>query len=124
MRLLLDTNAFLWWRDASPRLPNRVGDQIRDPANEIIVSIVSLWEVVIKRSVGKLQFRENFEEVIKEEEFGLLGINYAHLGALSELPLHHGDPFDRLLIAQSVAENVPIVTDDRIFARYNVKTFW
>ena len=124
MRLLLDTNAFLWWRDASPRLSNEVADEIRDPTTDISVSIVSLWEIAIKRSIGKLQFRENFAEVMTEEGFDLLGLNYAHLGVLSDLPLHHRDPFDRLLIAQAMAEGVAVATSDKIFARYNVKTFW
>lgn len=124
MRLLLDTNAFLWGRDASPRLPSRVGDQIGDPANEIVVSIVSLWEISVKQGLGKLRFLEDFEKVMAEEEFNLLAISYSHLRCLDGLPLHHRDPFDRLLIAQSVAESLPIATDDRGFARYAVNIIW
>jgi PIN domain nuclease of toxin-antitoxin system len=124
MRLLLDTNAFLWWRDASPRLPDRVRDEIGDPQNEIVVSIVSFWEIAIKRGLGKLRFLDDFEAVMAEEEFDLLGINYSHLRSLDGLPLHHRDPFDRLLISQSIAENLPVATDDKIFARYRVSTYW
>jgi PIN domain nuclease of toxin-antitoxin system len=124
MRLLLDTNAFLWWRDASPRLPDRVRDEIGDPQNEIVVSIVSFWEIAIKRGLGKLRFLDDFEAVMAEEEFDLLGINYSHLRSLDGLPLHHRDPFDRLLISQSVAENLTVATDDQIFARYRVSTYW
>ncbi|HZK90008.1 MAG TPA: type II toxin-antitoxin system VapC family toxin [Stellaceae bacterium] len=124
MRLLLDTNAFLWWREESPQLPARVRDEIRDPDNDITVSIVSLWEIAIKRGTGKLQFLEDFEEVVAEEEFGLLNVTYAHLRALGELPQHHRDPFDRLLIAQSVADKLAVVTNDRKFALYAAQTFW
>jgi PIN domain nuclease of toxin-antitoxin system len=124
MRLLLDTNALLWWRDASPRLPGRVRDQIGDPENEIVVSIVSFWEIAIKRGLGKLRFLDDFEVVMAEEEFDLLTINYTHLRSLDGLPRHHRDPFDRLLIAQSIAENLPVATDDKAFARYSVTTYW
>jgi PIN domain nuclease of toxin-antitoxin system len=124
MRLLLDTNAFLWWRDASPRLPAGIRDRIGDPDNDISVSIVSFWEIAIKRGLGKLRFLEDFEAVMAEEEFGLLGINYAHLRSLDGLPLHHRDPFDRLLISQSLSENLPVATDDKIFSRYAVNILW
>jgi PIN domain nuclease of toxin-antitoxin system len=124
MRLLLDTNAFLWWRDASPRLSARTADQIRDPANQIVVSIASFWEIAIKRSLGKLRYLEDFEEVMAEENFSLLTVAYVHLRALEQLPRHHGDPFDRLLIAQSISEDIPIATTDRAFTRYNAATFW
>lgn len=124
MRLLLDTNAFLWWRDASPRLPTPVSDQIGNPDNEIVISIASLWEIAIKRGLGKLRFLEDFEEVMADEGFDLLTVTYDHLRALSGLPQHHRDPFDRVLISQSLAERIPIVTDDRAFAEYSVEIVW
>ena len=124
MRLLLDTNVFLWWRDASPRLPSRVKDQISDSANDIVVSIVSFWEIATKRRIGKLRFLEDFESVMAEEEFDLLGIDYSHLRSFDSLPLHHRDPFDRLLIAQSISEKLTVATDDKVFARYSVTTYW
>lgn len=124
MKLLLDTNAFLWWRTESPRLTTRVTDQIRDPDNDVVVSIASLWEIAIKRGLGKLRFLEDFEEVMADEEFDLLSLTYAHLRALHELPQHHRDPFDRLLISQSIAERLPIVTNDRAFSAYSVDIVW
>ncbi len=124
MRLLLDTNAFLWWRSGSPELPARVSDQIRNPDNGIVVSIASLWEIAIKRGLGKLRFCEDFAEVMAEEQLDLLTITYAHLRALDNLPQHHRDPFDRLLISQSLAERIPIVTADRAFAAYSVEIVW
>ena len=124
MRFLLDTNTFLWWRSGSSRLPTRVSDQIGDPNNDIVVSLASLWEIAIKRMLGKLRFLEDFEEVITDEGFVLLNITYAHLRMLGDLPQHHRDPFDRLLISQSLAERVPIITNDRAFSAYGVGIIW
>lgn len=124
MRFLLDTNTFLWWRSGSGRLPTRVSDQIGDPNNDIVVSLASLWEIAIKRMLGKLRFLEDFEEVITDEGFVLLNITYAHLRMLGDLPQHHRDPFDRLLISQSLAERVPIITNDRAFSAYGVGIIW
>jgi PIN domain nuclease of toxin-antitoxin system len=124
VRLLLDTNALLWWRVESPRLPTRVSDQIRDPDNDIVVSIISFWEIVVKKALGKLRFLEDFEGVMADEQFALLTVTYAHLRLLGDLPQHHRDPFDRLLIAQALAERIPIVTADRAFAPYGVGIVW
>ena len=124
MRLLLDTNALLWWREDSPRLSRRANDQIRNPGNAIVISIGSLWEIAIKRGLGKLRSPGDFEEMMAEEGFELLGISYDHLRALDGLPQHHRDPFDRLLIAQTLAEGIPIATGDRRFAAYGVQIVW
>jgi PIN domain nuclease of toxin-antitoxin system len=124
VRLLLDTNTFLWWRAGSPRLPARVTDQINDPTNEIVVSVASLWEITIKRALGKLRFLEDFEQVMADEEFDLLSIAYAHLRVLGDLPQHHRDPFDRLIISQSLDERIPVATNDRAFAAYGVQIIW
>jgi PIN domain nuclease of toxin-antitoxin system len=124
MRLLLDTNAFLWWREGSSRLPARIEQEIGDPDNDIAVSVVSVWEIAIKRALGKLHFDQDFEAVLAEEEFSLLQVGYAHLRVLAELPRHHDDPFDRMLIAQSVAERLPIISADRTFALYHIETHW
>jgi PIN domain nuclease of toxin-antitoxin system len=124
VRLLLDTNALLWWREGSARLSTRASDRIRDPNSDIVVSIASLWEIAIKRALGKLRFAEDFEEVMAEEEFDLLDVTYAHLRELGDLPQHHRDPFDRLLISQSRTERIPIVTADPVFAAYGGEIVW
>jgi PIN domain nuclease of toxin-antitoxin system len=124
VRLLLDANSFLWWTTDPDRLPSLSQEAIADEENNIIVGVGSLWEIAIKRSLGKLHFPHDLETVLRDEEFGLLSISYAHLSALEALPLHHRDPFDRLLIAQSIAEDLPVITNDRFFALYDVKTFW
>jgi PIN domain nuclease of toxin-antitoxin system len=124
VRFLLDSNAFLWWRIASRRLSRSAAIAIREPANEVAVSIASLWEIAIKRGLGKLKFLEDFEDVIREEGFELVSIGYHHLRVLDGLPLHHRDPFDRILIAQALAESIPIATADRQFAAYGVPIVW
>jgi|SRR6185312_8001025 len=124
MRLLLDANSFLWWVTGSPRQSQRAREAIADRANEIFVGIGALWEIAIKRSLGKLEFPHDFETVLRNEGFLQLPINFAHLRALEALPHLHRDPFDRLLIAQSIAEGVPIATADRSFAAYGASVFW
>lgn len=124
MRLLLDTNALLWWRAEDARLSARAADQIRDPNNDIVVSVAVLWEIAIKCRLGKLRFLEDFEAVMVEEDFHLRPIAYRDLRTLESLPPHHRDPFDRLLIAQAIAEGSPIVTEDRMFAAYGVPIVW
>jgi PIN domain nuclease of toxin-antitoxin system len=97
---------------------------IGDTNNDTAVSVVTLWEIAIKRGIGKLRFLEDFEAVMTEEAFDLLPISYAHLRALETLPMHHRDPFDRLLIAQALAAGIPIATGDRVFAAYGVQVIW
>ena len=83
MRLLLDTDVLLWWRVESPRLPARVSDQIRDPDNDIVISIISFWEIVVKKELGKVRFLEDFEAVMADEQFELLTVTHAVLPAAS-----------------------------------------
>jgi len=124
VRLLLDTHAFLWWLDESPVLGATARAAIRDPENDILISIAALWELIIKRALGKLSFPADPEDVIYNEEFKVLPITFAHLRCLGTLPLLHRDPFDRMLIAQSQAEGIPIATADGRFAAYGVATIW
>lgn len=123
-RFLLDTHVLLWWRDASPLLSPRASAEIAAGENEILVSIASLWEITIKRRLGKLAFADDFETVLREERFGLLGISFQHLRRLEALPLLHRDAFDRMLIAQALAESLPIVTGDKAFAAYGPSLIW
>jgi PIN domain nuclease of toxin-antitoxin system len=124
VRLLLDSNAFLWWRLESRRLSVRASAVIGEAGNDIIVSVASLWEISIKRDLGKLQFLEDFKTVVREESFALLPITYGHLRILETLPHLHRDPFDRLVIAQALAEGIPIASSDRRFAAYGVQIVW
>lgn len=124
MRLLLDANAFVWWVTSSPRLTAIARAEIADRTNDVVVGIGAVWELAIKRALGKLHFPFDFETELHNENFGVLPINFAHLRTLDGLPFHHGDPFDRMMIAQALAEGIPIATADRRFAAYGVQIVW
>ena len=101
---------------------------INDPVNDVLVSIVSLWEIAIKTSLGKLAIPQPFAEFIPkqifENQFDILSISIEHLAQVTTLPFHHRDPFDRLLIAQSLTENISIVGRDPVFETYGASTIW
>jgi PIN domain nuclease of toxin-antitoxin system len=121
VRLLLDTHALLWWLEGNDALGPQARALIEDPANDVLVSAVSLWEIVIKARIGKL--RADLGEIVgavEQEGFAMLGISSEHLLALSELPQHHRDPFDHLLIAQAIVEGASFVTADGNAASYPV----
>lgn len=128
MRLLLDTHTLLWflWNDA--RASSSAIILIKDPANHIQVSIASCWEIAIKAGTGKLQLGESSQSFLARElaanNLDLLPITLAHATAVESLPHHHGDPFDRLLIAQALLENVPLVGADLAFDAYGVQRLW
>ena len=124
MRILLDAHAFIWWVTGSPRLSADARSVIADDASEILVGIGAIWELTIKRSLKKLHFPFDFEAELQRENFSVLAIKLGHLRTLTNLPLHHRDPFDRMLIAQALAEGMPIATADRRFAAYGVQIVW
>jgi PIN domain nuclease of toxin-antitoxin system len=128
MRLLLDTHTFLWFIEGSLNLSDVARDLIEDQANQRFLSVASLWEMSIKVSIGKLELGMTFTELVKREVYGnaieLLEIQPEHLDELAKLPFHHKDPFDRLMIAQSLAEGIPIVTKDAAFRSYPVSLLW
>lgn len=122
MRFLLDTHALLWWLSNDHRLGEQSRDIIENPANDIVVSVASLWEIVVKVRVGKLQ--ADISDVIRAleaEAFDFLAIQPAHLQKLAELPLHHRDPFDHLLIAQAMAEDATFMTENQHAPLYAVR---
>ena len=92
--------------------------------NEILVSVATLWEISIKRVLGKLSFPDDLEEVVREESFGLVPISFQHLRRLETLPGLHRDPFDRMLVAQALTEGAPLVTNDRALLAYGAPTLW
>lgn len=128
MRLLLDTHAVLWWLLDDPRLSRVARRAIDDVGNVIFVSAASAWEVAIKAAKGKLSLPLQAEERIQSEmqaaRFVELPVTWRHAFAVRELPHHHLDPFDRLLIAQSRLEGLTIVTNDRALVRYQVDSLW
>ena len=128
MRLLLDTHALLWFLADDPRLSRHADAATKAPDTGVLVSVVSLWEITIKAGLGKLTVDEPFEETIAgrlaDERINVLPVEIRHLAALRPLPHHHRDPFDRVLVAQALAEGVPVVTRDARFAAYGVAVVW
>lgn len=128
MRLLLDTHTFIWYVTDNPRLSANVKLLIEDENNEKLVSMASIWEMAIKHSIGRLNFSLPFMEFVRQQlsvsNIGLLEINLDHIEVVASLPLHHRDPFDRLIIAQSIVEQIPILSVDAIFDNYAIARVW
>ena len=124
MRLLLDTNALIWWIDDSPRIRQQARAVITDPDNELYVSAASAWEIAIKVGLGKLAAPADVQRwlpaALEDQRFTPMAISVSHATGVEALPPHHRDPFDRLLIAQATAEGLSIVTGDQVFERYGV----
>jgi PIN domain nuclease of toxin-antitoxin system len=118
VRLLLDTNVFLWWQWRDPALPVAAKAAIDDRENDVLVSAATIWEIGIKRRIGKLDFDGSPIMACNDAGFELLGITALHAEAAGDLPRHHGDPFDRMLIAQAQLEHLTIVTSDPQFRLY------
>jgi len=127
MRYLLDTHTLLWYFDDSPNLPALVAELIESFNVQKYVSVASLWEFTIKRSLGKLDFEggvETFWEMIVSNKFNILQITEPYLSELEKLPFLHRDPFDRLLIATAITEDMTILTADNSIHQYDVMWTW
>ena len=128
MRLLLDTHTFIWFVTDSPRISITAKTLIEDEYNEKLLSVASIWEMAIKHSIGKLSFKLPFKSFIvsqmQQNSMELLNIQFDHLNIVSSLPLHHRDPFDRLIVAQGIVEKIPIVGADQAFDSYSVQRLW
>ncbi len=122
--LLVDTQALLWWLTDDPALSSIARAEIADPANEPLVSAASVWEIAIKRALGKLTAPDDLLDSVRDGGFSWLPIVPEHAWAVGALPPHHGDPFDRLLIAQAQVEGLTVVTSDERFAEYGVAVRW
>lgn len=120
MNLLLDSHVLLWWFDGGDRLTPDVVEAIVDGTNEAIVSAATLWELSIKQSVGKLTVDVDLREHAEQQGFRELPISGIHAAAVRDLPPHHRDPFDRMLVAQTGVEGLTLVTADHILAAYDV----
>lgn len=124
MKLLLDTHVLLALLSSDYRISPIAHEAMERPDAQSIVSVVSVWEMAIKRSIGKLKAPENVIELIEKAGARTLTITLQHAHATGELPLHHRDPFDRLLIVQAQLEGCAIVTGDSAFAAYDVPVIW
>jgi PIN domain nuclease of toxin-antitoxin system len=128
MRLLLDTHSFLWFIGGSHDLSTTARTLIEDASSQPFISVASLWEMAIKLSLGKLSLAQPFELLIPQQMqlngIELLGIEISHVATVAKLSFHHRDPFDRLLIAQAMVEQIPIVSADIAFDAYAVERLW
>ena len=128
MKVLVDSHTFLWALLYDHRLSIRAKQMLRSSEDELVFSLVSLWQIAIKMKTGKLNAVGSSVAYIRDEmdAYGmeLLPIRYDHILQLESLPHHHSDPFDRLLIAQAMSESLPILTADRQFKAYEVKVIW
>lgn len=128
MKVLLDTNAFIWSQGNRSQYSKAAERIFLDPDTELMVSIVSVWEMAIKSSVGKLKLPEPIETLIPKElaknDIELLPLKFEHVALAERLPLYHRDPFDRVIIAQAQVESLPVLTSDANFDRYSITRLW
>ena len=128
MRLLLDTHTFIWWDSEPSRLSQQALAAIGNSNNTLLLSVVSVWEMQIKSQLGKLQFNLPLAEVIESQcqtnQIEILPITLSHVLEINQLPNHHKDPFDRLLIAQSIVEQATLVSGDPIISQYSIQIIW
>src|SRR4051794_19475187 len=128
MRALLDTHTFLWFVHQDPRLSADARALIIDPSTDLLLSVASAWEIVIKVALGRLKLIKHTEVFLKEHlnanDIAPLPIRLEHATAVGSLPAHHRDPFDRMIIAQAVSEHVPIITNDSEFKKYSAQVVW
>ena len=129
MSYLLDTSSFLWFVHDDPKLSDVCKSIISSSVTTNYLSLASIWELAIKANLGRgLVLHEPFpkfiDEQLKTNRFQLLRINVSHLKRVHDLPLHHRDPFDRLLIAQSQVENIPVISSDAAFDSYEIQRVW
>ncbi|MFB2120394.1 type II toxin-antitoxin system VapC family toxin [Parapedobacter sp. 2B3] len=127
MNLLLDTHAFIWFMEGDKTLPKSCRQAIEDIQNNCFISIASIWEIVIKSSLGNLKLRSDFSQMtdfLESNEIDLLPIGFEHLQRLITLEYHHRDPFDRVIIAQALTEDLTIVSRDGNFPKYTNNLLW
>jgi PIN domain nuclease of toxin-antitoxin system len=127
MKLLLDTHVFMWWDSNPANLSSHALSALRDPANTKWISVVSIWELVIKSQLGKLTLILPLPQIVAQQQANglqVLAASFAHVLAVEGLPPVHKDPFDRLLAAQANVEGAELVTADPVFARYPVRVLW
>jgi PIN domain nuclease of toxin-antitoxin system len=128
MKVLLDTHTFLWWNTEDPQLSSRAREMIADGQNEVFLSAASVWEISIKTAKGKLVLPEVPSQYILSRmglyRFRPLPVQISHAVRVYDLPRHHDDPFDRLLVAQSQVESIPLVSADAEIQKYEVEVIW
>jgi len=127
MNLLIDTQSFIWFTEDDVRMPKKIKKTMNDENNTLLLSIASLWEITIKTGIGKLKMQKSIDDTIKNisaDGFEILPIKPNHLLTLSKLEFIHKDPFDRMIIAQSISEGIPTISSDSVFREYPVQVVY
>ena len=124
MKLLLDTHAAIWWLSADDRLGAEAARQLADETNQMLLSAAVVWEVAVKRSLGKLDVPDGFAEAMLSGGAQPVAVTVDHAAAVEHLPWHHRDPFDRILIAQAQIERATLVSGDKALVAYGVPVVW
>jgi len=127
MKYLVDTHAFIWYLESSPKLSMHAKTLIEDGNNLCFVSVASLWEMAIKIALDRLELLTDFEEMqelLIKNSFEILPIQFEHLKVITLLPFHHHDPFDRILVAQSQVEKLVLISKDEKMKPYEIETLW
>jgi PIN domain nuclease of toxin-antitoxin system len=128
VRIILDTHAFIWWITDSARLSSRAREVVADPRNALVWSAASSWEIAIKSSLGRIDMPEPIgaflAEQLRLQRVDPLPVEHSHAWRVAEQPFHHRDPFDRLLVAQALVEDLPILSADGQLKAYGVETIW
>ncbi len=127
MKYLIDTQVLIWMFGDTHKLSPAAIKIVQDPKNNIIVSIASFWEVAIKSSLNKLKLPFELPKLVEEtlsNNIDLIDIQMTHILTVADLPFHHGDPFDRIIISQAISENTDIVSSDKVFDAYNINRIW
>ncbi len=128
MMLLLDTHTFLWMSLDDPKLVENAKHLLADPDNDLFLSPASYWEIAIKISIGHYALSEPLDAFLNREiernELSVVPIGVSHANTVAQLPFHHRDPFDRMIIAQALCEELTVVGKDEVFDKYNVKRIW
>lgn len=122
MKYLIDTHIFIWWIVGDVRLPKKAISILLNTKNQVFVSAVTAWEMTLKQQKGTLKLQRSFDEYFKSTSFEELPVEFGHISSLNKLPSIHKDPFDRLLVAQAMAERVPLISVDPIVKKYPIKT--
>jgi PIN domain nuclease of toxin-antitoxin system len=124
LKLLLDTHAALWFLSGDEQLSANARRHLTDPSNRVLLSAAVVWEIAIKKALGKLTVPDGYLALLLNAGVGALAVNVEHAAAVERLPPHHRDPFDRMLVAQSIAEGAAVVTRDDALRRYGVTLVW
>lgn len=128
MTLLLDSHVFVWWVAEKYKLSQAALTHLSDSTNDFFLSVASVWELQIKIQLGKFEFKDTLENIVAEQcrinGLKILPVELSHALAIGNLPKHHKDPFDRLLIAQAIVEKMTLVSSDKQFSSYEVNVLW